>query len=232
MCGSWMVWHAIAHLSTAPVPRNPQIPHHLTPPPSPASCPAAVVDRFLMSKDVSAADSRFNSHLSPSTVSSWLVAASKSGLEQQVQLCIDYIVSRDQPLEIDLASLAPAHANQLLTAMQHKLADYRKSYTEASCKLISAQGEAKIELYTASRSVERLDRELSQKNDEILAANKLKDAIVKHLVPYSKASSSPLTAYTCSMCRKRWVGDSSCRINCCRGLKDIYRDPVAVPLPM
>jgi hypothetical protein len=152
-----------------------------------------------MSKDVSAADSRFNSHLSPSTVSSWLVAASKSGLEQQVQLCIDYIVSRDQPLEMDLASLAPAHANQLLTAMQHKLAEYRKSYTEASCKLISAQGEAKIELYTASRSVERLNRELSQKNDEILAANKLKDAIVKHLVPYSKASSSPLTAYTCSI---------------------------------
>jgi hypothetical protein len=185
-----------------------------------------------MSKDVSAADSRFQRHLSPSTVSSWLTAASKSGLERQVQLCIDYIVGRDQPLDMDLASLAPAHANQLLTAMQHKLAEYKKSSFDTSCRLISAQGEAKRELHTANMTVDRLTSELTRKNDEILAANKLKDAIVKHLVPYSKAPGSALTAYTCSVCQKRWVADSNCRINCCRGLRENYRDPVAVPLPM
>lgn len=82
---------------------------------------AAEVGRFLLSRDVAAIDSNLNSDLSPSTVSSWLTAASKCGLEQHAQLCIDYIVIKCLPVDMELlTSLTAAHANQLLIYMQSK----------------------------------------------------------------------------------------------------------------
>ena len=100
--------------------------------------PAAEVGKFLLSKDTPATDSRLKYSLSPSTVSSWLVAASRSGLEQQVQLCIDYIVSQETQVDFDLASLAPAHSNQLLAAMQRKLSEANSKLDEANKELLKA----------------------------------------------------------------------------------------------
>lgn len=89
-------------------------PHH-------AACPADMVEKFLMSKDIPAADSRLKDSFTPATVSTWLTVFSKCGLEQLVQLCIDYIVSQETNVDIDMANLQPTHANMLFAATQRKL---------------------------------------------------------------------------------------------------------------
>lgn len=72
-----------------------------------------------MRKEASAADSRLKSHLSPSTANSWLTTFSKCGLEQQAQLCIEYIIKQDLQVDIDLLrSLQTTHAAQLLEARE------------------------------------------------------------------------------------------------------------------
>jgi hypothetical protein len=112
--------------------------------------PAAEVGRFLLSKDTPATDSRLKHSLSPSTASSWLVAASRSGLEQQVQLCIDYFVGQDTQVEFDLASLAPAHSNKLLAAMQRKLSENNKDMLKATnfkAEVVKHVGDGTLQAY-------------------------------------------------------------------------------------
>jgi hypothetical protein len=97
-------------------------------------CTAAEVQKFLMSKDIPAAESRLRNSLTPSKVTSWLPVFSNCGLEPQVQLCIDYIVSHEKPVDIDVTlvtSLQPAHADMLLTAMQRKLSTVNRRISQA-----------------------------------------------------------------------------------------------------
>lgn len=97
---------------------------------------AAEVGRFLLSKDPHATDNMLKSHLSPSTVSTWLAAASKCGLEQHVQLCFDYIVSTCLPVDMELlTSLTAAHANQLLKDMQSKSSQASSGLDYANSKM-------------------------------------------------------------------------------------------------
>lgn len=72
--------------------------------------------------ETAAADSRLKAYLSPSRVIPWLQAGSTCGHEQLVQLCIEYMVGEALLVDMQLLrSLDPAHAEQLLTRMRHKL---------------------------------------------------------------------------------------------------------------
>jgi hypothetical protein len=65
--------------------------------------------------------SRLAQHLTQETVVGWLKAASRCGLQQAVQLCIDFVVAKQVSIRVkDLSGLATADADQLLFAMHKK----------------------------------------------------------------------------------------------------------------
>lgn len=76
--------------------------------------------------------------MSGKTVARLCLAASKSGLEQQVQLCIDYIVDQDTDVDFDLVRLASVHANQLLAALQKRLCAAQREVKQAQRQLGAA----------------------------------------------------------------------------------------------
>jgi hypothetical protein len=113
-----------------------------------AGLPAADVEKFLLGNDPPAACSRLWSHLSPSTLSSWLTTFSKCALDKLMQLCIDYILAKHLPVDTVrelLTSLSPSHASQVLAqhlrlreAMQQGIVEARNKLSTANSKLDKA----------------------------------------------------------------------------------------------
>ena len=102
-----------------------------------------------MSKDIPAADSRLKDSFTPATVSTWLTVFSKCGLEQHVQLCIDYIVSQETNVDIDMAYLQPTHANMLFAAIQRKLSKTYRDLRHANGRIDkgNSQRDKLVQLY-------------------------------------------------------------------------------------
>jgi hypothetical protein len=92
-----------------------------------------------MGKDIPPADSRLKDSLTPATALTWLSVFSKCGLEQQVELCIDFILKQHSPVDIDMTDLQPAHANKLLAAMQRKLSTANTEISQALSRINNAK---------------------------------------------------------------------------------------------
>lgn len=99
-----------------------------------------MVQDYLAGSASAADSSRLAQHLTPETVMDWLTAASRCGLQQQVKLCIDYVVNKHLPVDINvLMALDKSIANRLLRAKQDKYSNY-ESLAAASERARMAHG--------------------------------------------------------------------------------------------
>lgn len=88
---------------------------------SPAVSPASATSSSS-SSTLPCITTRLAAHLTPDLSTEWLQLTSLCGLDHQADVCIDYMVQNQVPVNISLlTSLQPQHANQLLAGLMQQL---------------------------------------------------------------------------------------------------------------